>query len=317
MPFLTSIAANAGYGRMPATRQITGVPAYYTSSSGYLMFGAFNSTSAVLKLSSNIGNTTAVRTYTGLPGSVWNIVHDKDQDSNVYWVVPNVAPRTLRSVTFAKGGTTVTTASIGTFSPTSEVLGAAYVPACMWTGTGYGAFIIGGYAQYVIHVLEFNSTKTAIAATYTAPIGSNSEIYGVEVVPSQASGFSRHYGVFYTRNGTNARTIGSFTVNMDTRTWNNVSFSNTFTPGTNGPSNGLGMIYYPPGKPIFTGDTDTSLNRIGMNDTSTATLFVWTMAESGGNKINFTYLKNVAMTNSPASGGYPYHMSSTAYNSVA
>ena len=73
------------------------------------------------------------------------------------------------------------------------------------------------------------------------------------------------------------------------------------------------MIYYPIGKPIFTGDPDTSTNRIAMNDTSTARLYVWTITESG-TRIVWTFLKQVNIADN---GGYPYHMSVAAYNSVS
>ena len=81
----------------------------------------------------------------------------------------------------------------------------------------------------------------------------------------------------------------------------------------NGPANGNGMIYYPPGKPIFWSDPDTATNRIAMNDTSTSDLYVWTITQSTV-ALNWTFLKKVPMANA---GGYPYHMSQNTYNSVA
>ena len=312
MPFLSSTAGVLGYGRIPVTTFVPsgGLPAYYTSSSGFLANQpGYSSTSVELKDSANIGNTTVVRTYTGFSAG-WNIVHDKDLDSNVYYKMVE-GSRVLTKYALAKGGTTATATTITTYAgATTSVLGACYAPACMWTGTGYGAFVIGGYSQAVIHVLEWSSAaKTAISTTYTASIGTG-EVYGTEVIPSQASGFTQHFAVFYTRN---TKLIGSFTVNMDTRTWSNLNQTTTYTSGTNGPSNGQAMIYYPPGKPIFTGDPDTSLNRVGLDDTSSAFLYVWTVAQSG-NVLTFTYLKRVALGQT---GGYPYHMSVAAYNSIA
>lgn len=312
MPFVSSSGAVFGYGRMqPPSGGSNEAPGYYSSSSGYLMYQpGFNTTTAQLKLSTNIGNTSVIRTYTGLQ-SGWNMVHDKDLDSNVYYKMPEGGnPKTLYKFALAKGGTSVAQTIVGTYSgATTSVLGACYAPAFMWNGTANGAFVIGGFSQAVIHVLELNAAKTAITATYTASIGSG-EVYGTEMIPKQASGFTLHFAVFYTRS---TRRIGSFTVNMDTKTWSNLNQTQSYSNGTNGPANGLGMIYYSPGKPIFTGDPDTSLNRIGMNDTSTSTLFVWTIAQSG-NVLTFTWLKNVAMGNT---GAYPYHMSDAAYNSVS
>lgn len=312
MPFVSASGAVFGYGRMqvPSGGSNT-APGYYSSSSGYLLYQpGYTATTGQLKLSTDIANTTAIRTYTGFQTG-WNMVHDKDLDSNVYYKMPEGgSPKTLYKYVLAKGGTSVTQTTMGTYAgATTSVLGACYAPAYMWTGTAYGAFVIAGYSQAVIHILELNAAKTAIAASYTASITSG-EVYGTEIIPQQASGFTQHFAVFYTRN---TRRIGSFTVNMDTRTWSNLNQTQSYTNGTNGPSNGLGMIYYPPGKPIFTGDPDTTLNRIGMNDTSTATLFVWTIAQSG-NVLTFTWLKNVTMGNT---GAYPYHMSVAAYNSVS
>ncbi len=311
MPLTSSLSAATGYGRMPTTRVITGVPAYYTSNSGFLLNQpGFNVTTAELKNSTNIGVNTVIRTYTGL-STGWNFVHDKDLDANViYKMAESGTPKTLNKITLVKGGTSITTVSMGTYAgATSSVLGACYAPACMWSGTGFGAFIIGGFGQGVLHVLELNQAKTAIGSTYTVSYPGGGEIYGTEVIPRQASGFTQHFGIAYTRG---SRTIASFTVNMDTRTWTNGTVIGTFSAGTTGPSNGLGMIYYPPGKPIFTGDADTALNRIGMTDTSSARIYVWTLAQSG-NVLTPTYLKNVTLAQS---GGYPYHLSVAAYNSI-
>ena len=311
MPAVTSLAATAGYGRLPTTRVIAGVPAYYTSNSGFLLNQpGYSVTTAELKNSTNIGNTTVIRTYT-IPTTGWNFVHDKDLDSNViYKMAEGGTPKTLYKYTLAKGGTTATQTTVGTYSgATTSVLGACYAPACMWTGTGYGAFIIGGFSQAVIHVLELNQAKTAISATYTVAYPGGGEVYGTEVIPRQASGFTQHFSIAYTRS---VRNIASFTVNMDTRSWTNGTVIATYSAGTTGPSNGLGIIYYPPGKSIFTGDPDTTLNRIGMTDTSSARLYVWTVAQSG-NTLSITYLKQVTLAQN---GGYPYHLSQTAYNAI-
>ncbi len=306
-------SAALGFGRA-ARAVVTGnVPAYYTSNSGFLFYGGFTSTSATLVNSTNIATgTPAIKTYTGLQGNIWNIVHDKDSDNNIFWGIPDTSPyRTVYKITVPKGGGAATNTSLGTFSPapTSEVLGAAYIPICMWTGTGYGALCIGGYSQAVVHVIEFNSTKTGYGTIYTAS-WPGTQIYGVEVVPKGASGFNNNYGLAYSRT---PATMTSWTVNMDTRTWANRATPTPFSAGTTGPSNGLGMIYYPIGKAIFTGDPDTSTNRIAMNDTSSAKLYVWTITESG-TSIVWTYLKQVTIR---ANGAYPYHLSTAAYNAIS
>jgi hypothetical protein len=216
--------------------------------------------------------------------------------------------RILYRIVFAKGGTTLTQTSIYSYTgATTSVLGSCYAPSVMWTGASYGAFIIGGFSQAVVHVLEFNSTKTGIANTYTVPY--TSEVYGTEIIPKQASGFSQHYGVAYTRG---SKQMSSWTVNMDTRSWTNRT-DNSYSGGVTGPSNGNGMIYYPIGKRIVDADPDTSTNRIAMNDTSSAKLYVWTVTE-GTNRLNWTYLKTV---NIAQNGGYPYHLSTAAYNSIS
>lgn len=309
MPFLASIE-NAGYGRqpfVPIPASTGNAPAYYTSSSGYLMNQpGFTTTTLQLKTAANISTATAIRTYTGLTAA-WTFIHDKDLDSNVYYGMPE-GTRVLSRYALAKGGTTVTASSMYTHTgATTSVLGACYAPACMWNpSVGYGAFIIGGYTQAVVHVLEFNAAKV-ISAAYTVPY--LNEVYGTEIIPSQASGFSQHFGVAYTRS---ARQMSSWTVNMATRSWTNRT-DNTYASGSTGPSNGDGMIYYPPGKPIFTNDPDTANNRIAMNDTSSAFLYVWTVTQSG-NALVWTFLKRVPTSEN---GGYPYHMSVAAYNSVS
>lgn len=295
---------NTSHGYVSIEISSSSLPAYYTNSSGYMMYYTYNGTTADLKLLSNINSTTVVRTYNGITAS-WNIVHDKDLDSNIYYGMPE-SSRILYRYTFTKGGTSISSATITTYTgANTSVLGSCYAPSCM--GTAYGAFIIGGYSQGVIHVLEFDSSKN-ISFTYTVPY--TSEVYGTEVIPQQASGFSQHFAVAYTRG---SRQLSSYTVDMSTRTWGN-RYDISYTAGTTGPSNGLGMIYYPPNKAIFTGDPDVSTNRIAMNDTSTSTLFVYTITQNG-NSLNFSWLKTVAMT-TPA-GGYPYSLSTAAYNAIS
>ena len=317
MPFFASMEATYGYGRpvVPPSSGFTpsGVPAYYTSNSGFLMNQpGYTNTTLQLKTIANIATTTAIRTYSPLTAA-WTFIHDKDLDSNVYYGMPE-GSRILSKYVLAKGGTSVTKTDLLTYSSaTTSVLGACYAPACMWTSTaGYGAFIIGGYSQSVIHVLEFNAAKTAITNSYRVTYqigGANTEVYGTEIIPKGASGFSYDFGIGYTRA---SRKMSSFTVDMSTRSWTN-QYDNNYTQGVTGPSNGDGMIYYPPGKQIIASDPDTSTNRIAMNDTSTAKLYVWTVTQNG-TRLDWTYLKTVTISET---GGYPYHMSTAAYNSVS
>lgn len=307
MPLVASLEGTLGYGR--AFRQAAAggnAPSYYTSNSGFLMYQpGYNVTTMILKPATAISTVSSIRTYTGFTNA-WTFIHDKDLDSNI-WYGMTEGTRVLRRYTLAKGGTTIAVSTLTTYAgATTSVLGASYAPACMWSGTAYGAFVIGGFNQGVIHVLEFAANKT-IGTTYTVPY--TSEVYGTEMIPKAASGFSSDFGVAYTRG---SKQMSSWVVNMDTRTWSNRK-DNSYVGGTTGPSNGDGMIYYPIGKAIFTGDPDTSTNRIAMNDTSTARLYVWTITQSGTD-IVWTYLKQV---NLPDNGGYPYHMSDATYTSVA
>jgi hypothetical protein len=180
----------------------------------------------------------------------------------------------------------------------------------MWTNstTTTGAFIIGGFSQAVLHVLEFGPAKT-IVSTYT--VAYTSEVYGTEIVPRAASGFSRDYGVAYTRN---SRQVSSWTVDMPNRSWTNRR-DNSYSSGTTGPVNGNGMIFYPVGKQISWNDTTTSTNRIAMNDTSSAALYTWNITEHAGlSSLVWTYNSTIRIAEN---GGYPYHMSSNAYNSIS
>jgi hypothetical protein len=180
----------------------------------------------------------------------------------------------------------------------------------MWTTSTpvTGAFIIGGFSQAVLHVLEFGTAKT-IYSTYT--VAYTSEVYGTEVVPKAASGFSRDYGVAYTRG---SRQMSSWTADMTSRSWTNRK-DNTYTTGVNGPVNGDGMIFYPIGKEIIFNDAGTSTNRLAMNDTSSANLWTWTVTEHAGlSSLTWAYFSTIRIGEN---GGYPYHMSCNVYNSIA
>ncbi len=316
MPVASLSAAAFGYGRPQRPAATPGnVPAYYTSNSGFLLnYGAFSS-SATLINSSNIATGTPVlATFSNIQVSprAWTLAHDKDADNNVYYFLPQTG-NILSKYTFPKGGGTAVKADLYTDSGgPGNTLGFCYAPICMWTGTGYGAIIGGNFSAGTIRVLEFNSTKTSVQAVYTVTwtAGTTPEVYGVEVVPRAVSGFNNNYGLAYSRNN---KTMTSWTVNMDTRTWANKATDSSYSGGVTGPTNGDAMIYYPIGKRIFTGDPDTSTNRVGMSDTSTARLYVWTITESGTN-IVWTYLKQVTLS---AAGMNPYHLSTAAYNAIS
>lgn len=311
MPFFQTLAGSYGYGRAQVVSAAipSNLPTYYTSASGFLMYQpAFNSNQLILKQANFISTASNIRIYSPMSLAAWTYIHDKDLDSNVWYGMPE-STRILSKNFLAKGGTTVSTNILFTYGgATTSVLGACYAPACMWeTTTGYGAFIIGGFNQAVVHVIEFNQAKTNSTFTYTVPY--TSEVYGTEVIPRLASGFTSNFGVAYTRG---SKQMSSWTVDMSTRSWTNRK-DNSYTGNVNGPANGDGMIYYPPGKPIFTNDPDTTTNRIAMNDTSTSNLYVWNVTQSTV-ALNWTYLKTVPM---PNNGGYPYHMSQNTYNSIS
>jgi len=310
MPFLSATDGSFGYGRQQKiiSSNPSGLPSYYTTNSYYAMVQpSYNVTNLDLQALSSIGTATYIRTYSPMSASAWTYIHDKDLDSNVWYGMPQSG--TLSKNILTKGGTTVTTSTLFTLSGVTA-LGACYAPACMGTTSSfYGAFVIGGYTTSNIYVCPFTSLKT-VNSSFSVQF--QNEIYGTEMIPKQASGFNNHYGVAYTRSG---HYIGSWTVSMlptSAGTWTNVT-STIFSAGTTGPSNGDGMIYYPPGKYMYIGDPYTAFNRIAMNDTSTAKLYTYKITESGTSTI-WTYLSTVAVA---TSGEYPYHMSLNTYNSIS
>lgn len=279
-------------------------PSYYTSSSSYILYSVYSTQDAILKNLADVNTTNNIRTYTGFTKG-WTLIHDKDLDSNVYYGMPE-GSRVLYKFSLAKGGTTVTSTNLYTYTGAStSVLGACYAPSAM--GVANGAFIIGGFNQGVVHVLEFNATKSGISYTYTVPY--TNEVYGTEVIPKVASGFTKDFAVAYTRQ---SKQMSSWVVNMDTRSWTN-RYDITYTGGTTGPANGCGIIYYPVGKGMVVNDPNINVNRIALNDTSTAFLYVWKIEENG-NQLAFTFLQKVQMI---SNSGYPYHLSQNAYNAIS
>lgn len=316
MPIASMASAALGFGRAARTVTPGNVPAYYTSNSGFLLsYVAFTSSATLINSVNIASGSPVIRTFTGLTTSprYWNLSHDKDLDSNIYWGILQ-SGGVLTRITLPKGGGSVTQTSLYTDAGMpGTIISTAYIPICMWTGTGYGGICVGGFNSGTIRVLEFNSGKTSISNAYsvTWTASPTPEIYGVEVVPKAVSGFNNNYGLAYSRN---PKIMTSWTVNLDTRTWNNKATDSTYVAGTTGPSNGLAMVYYPIGKAIFTGDPDTSTNRVAMSDTNTnAKLFVWTITESG-TSIVWTYLKQVVVQ---AIGANPYHLSTAAYNAIS
>ncbi len=319
MPFINTIEFNYAFvgkpGPAPGPAPAGNLPSYYTVNSGFLMYQtAYNLSTMQLKSIADINVNTCNRAYYGLDfnGRTWTAIHDKDLDSNIWYGMAE-STRILYRYTLPKGGTNMTSNLVISYSgATTSVLGACYAPACMWSNvSSYGAFLIGGFSQSVIHVLPFTSSKSVNSvSTYTVPY--TSEVYGTEIIPKQASGFNNHYGLAYTRG---SKQMSSWRVNLDCNSsvgWTNrVDYS--YTGGVNGPNNGDGMIYYPPGKQIVANDAATSGNRIAMNDTSSARLYVWTITESGTSTI-WTYLSTISIV---TNGGYPYHMSINTYNSVS
>lgn len=312
MPFFSGMNGEFGFGRAqyitPLNPIPSGAPAYYTETSGFFMYQpGYNANTLELKSSILISTNTATRTYTGINAGGWTVIHDKDLDSNVYYSM-NSGSRALSRIALVKGGTTATISTMYTYSGlTTSVLGACYAPACMWSTSlnATGAFIIAGFSSGAIGVLEFNAQKV-VSTTYTVTY--TSEVYGTEIIPRAASGFTYDFGVAYTRG---SRQMSSWTVDMPARSWTNRT-DNSYINGTNGPANGDGMIYYPAGKPIYTNDPDTTFNRIAMNDTSTSVLYVWRITQSG-TALVWTFLRTVPMAHT---GGYPYQMSHKALSSI-
>jgi hypothetical protein len=290
----------------------TGVPGYYTSNSGFFLSKqSYTTTNNFILTPANINITNNItRTY-AVNLTSWTHSHDKDLDSNVYYTV-NTARQVIKTV-LDKGLNTFTNTTIFTDSATnitSEVLGNAYAPACMWTSSiGYGAIIAAGFSQAVLHVFELNSTKTGITNSYRVTY--TSEVYGVEVIPKGASGFSNDYGIAYTRN---SKQMSSWIVNMSTRSWTN-RVDNSYSSSPAGSNNGCGMIYYPPGKQIFDGDTDVNTNRVAFTNTGDQKLYVWNVTESTNDRIVWNYSKTITLTGF-GNGPTPYHMSVNAYNSI-
>jgi len=307
MPFFGSVERTFNFA--PYIAPSSGnVPAYYTSTSGFWAYGT-NYTAGIIQLKSanTISDITNIRQYNAITSPGWTTIHDKDLDSNVYYTM-NETSRVFYQIRLTKGGTTISQSTIFTYTPaTTSVLGSCYAPQCMWTTASYGAFIIGGFSQAVLHVIEFNAAK-GCNFSYTVPY--TSEVYGTEVIPQAASGFTSNFAIAYTRA---SKQMSSWVVNMSTRSWTNRT-DNSFTGGVNGPANGAGAIYYPPNKPIFTGDSATTTNRIGMTDTASGRMYVWTVTQSGGSLV-WTYLSTITF---PTSGApYPYSMSVNAYNSIS
>ena len=313
MPFSASTGGVYGAGRSKKVSSALpspySLPAYYTTNSGYLMYKqGFNSSLCNLKTLAEFSTNTNIRTY-NVSITPFTVVHDKDLDSNVYYAMPTSSPRFLYKFLFTKGGTTVTnTETISYTGATSSPLGACYAPSCLWSGTNYGAFVIGGSLQKVVLVFELNATKTNISYSYTVPY--ISDVYGVEMIPVKASGFQYHYGVVISRT---SKQLSSWMVTMDTRSWRNRQ-DTSYTSGVNGPSSPAGLMYYPIGKQIIPNDPDTSTNRIAILDVGTTSIYVWTVTESG-NTLVWTFLKII--TGMPNNGGYPYHLSTAAYNAIA
>lgn len=294
-----------------SSRRVGQIPSYYTSTSGFFMHQAGN-TATALSLTSASTTISAILTYSSIVSGTWAVVHDKDLDSNVYYGMAETgSPKNLIRYVLPKGGGSITSTTINSYSgASSSVLGACYAPSVMWSSTpGYGAFIIGGFNQAVLHVLEFAENKTSILTTYTVPY--TSEVYGTEVIPKVVSGFTNDYGVAYTRG---SKQMSSWVVDMSARTWSN-RVDNSYSGTPAGSINGSSMIYYPIGKPIFTGDADITQNRLAFTDTSTASYYVFTVTE-GTNALNWAYLKTVTFTNG-GNGLYAYSMSVNSYNSVS
>lgn len=308
MPFISSIERR-GFGSTTGKR----VPDYYTSASGfYMLQNALNATS--LRLTTAVRTPpSAIITWSSIQGA-WTIVHDKDLDSNVYYNMPedfSTNNKRLFRYVIPKGGGTITSTLIANYATPNSILGACYAPECMWSTVSYGAFVAGGFQTSNVHVLEFAPDKLSIAFSYTVPY--LNEVYGTEMIPKLASGFLNDYAVAYTRGG---KQMSSWVVNMATRSWTE-RFDNSYAGTPASVINGSSIIYYPIGKPIYTGDPSTGLNRAMFTDTGNTNVFIFVLTE-GLNRIIWTYQESFAFSGVGMSAGfYPYHMSTAAYNSIS
>jgi hypothetical protein len=217
-------------------------------------------------------------------GTVWQYAHDRDLNSNVWWAMGDWN-KTLVKVTLV-GGQPTSVIIVPTYSASSELLGASYVPQMCGIPSGNGAFIVGGFMQNCVHVLEFNSNKSGIAYSWTVPY--KTDVYGVQVIPRQDSGFSTDFGYAYSRAG---RTMCSWVVDMARRSWTS-RYDTVYSPGVTGPHNGLGVSYIPPGTSLYASDPNVSYNRLAMNDTSSTKLFIYRITQSG-TRLDFQYAATV------------------------
>ena len=288
--------------------------------SNFLLYQpGFASSILQLKNGTDISISSSIRAYTPLDTNSRIFAIDKDLDSNVYYGC-NYSSRIVKKYTLNKGLTTFSSVDIGTIVSNGFVLGLSYAKSDLWDGnTNYGAIIIGDFSspQRIIISEFLDFTKTSFSNTYTVD-WNNGAIYGTETIPKTLSGFNNHYAVAMTQGSAGGVTtatnlLASWTINMTTRSWTNFT-TTTYTSGTNGgPINGGTMIHFPIGKPIFTGDTDISTNRILLTDSQSAFVYIWTVTESG-NALVWTWLKNIAV---PNNGGVPYLLSQNAYDAIS
>lgn len=295
---------------------MSSIPEYYTSASNYILeyvftYGNPSAALARIKLLSNFSNTTSEKTYTGFNVSGtnahwWNLAHDKDLNSNVYYAFEEkygAGPsRNLYKFELAPGGTSVATTTFYTYNngdATSGPIGVAYVPIC--AGLTYGGIITADYNLTQLTVHEFNSTKTSIAFSYKVSITA-SGCYGIDVIPSIVSGFANTYVVFHS----NSSRFGCMRVNFATRTWTN----ETYVGIGSDPSDTL--VYYPIGKSVISGDSITSTNRLLSHGQAQA-YNVYSLTEVS-NTLSYTQLQTVTAPSSPFN--YTYSLTPGAYSAL-
>lgn len=329
MPFLSSAQGVFGYGRgllvLPNN--------YYTSSSGFYMT---SKGSGAISLSiADLSGTSVIRTYSGITNISRTFIHDKDLNSNIYYTIfssgsvgVTVAERVYKNVV-PKGGTAVTQTLFPTsylVSDASIVGGKCYVTNAI-NPSNFGGLLSasGAGASSRIYSVYFNSNKTDVSSANVFMNGPRGgppyyTYVGVDVVPKLYSGFVNNHIIYMYGDRSTVLFIGNNTIlfNGDGNKSNIYNISTTI--GVNAPAVTYSMIYYPPNKPIFTGDNIAlTMNRVVIFDNNSPTAYEWQIEESGSS-LTWTFLR-ILVTGIPTLPAnrnvYPYSMSTEAYQSIA
>lgn len=326
MPFVSSVEGTFGYGRglvIPNN--------YYTSSSGYYM--ATKASGAISLSIADLSGTSVIRTYSGITNISRTFVHDKDLNSNIYYTIfssgtGTVSERVYKNVV-PKGGTAVTQTLFATLylvSDASTLGGKCYVTNAV-NPSSFGGLLSasGAGINSRIYSVYLNSNKTDVSSANVFMNGPRGgppyyTYVGVDVVPKLYSGFVNNHIIYMYGNLSTVLFIGNNTIlfNSDGNKSNIYNISTTI--GVNAPAVTYSIIYYPPNKPIFTGDNiSLNMNRVVIFDNNSPTAYEWQIEESGSS-LTWTFLRKLVtgIPTLPANRNvYPYSMSTEAYQSIA